>query len=429
MTKSHSSKKKILIYLRHSIFLPWTGDLIKVLSERYDIVVKYLPDIEQSGSAFWRRFSSTINFIEIAIHEEKNYLYALDWQKKVTWWAKIVLGLKKISPKISRGIVTVLIWIFRNTQRFRSPEEWAKGELDGSEGDLVIVMPANMPGSMESELIRVAMKREIPTLVPIMTLDNLTSKGIHLQIPKSVVVWNQIQSDILVTGHRISEKNITIIGSLFFDSWFRKAQDSKHVETDDKYDFRVLYVCSSSRIGNSRNTFAPRYTAEFSAIIKLIHDLELIAELHKQRMKLVIRQHPSNKLDPRIHEYSSQTLDIVISSGEFPNEDEDIENFTIQLCNTDLVVGLNTSAFLHASALGIPCLVSRLDGLEDVTTGTRHLKQLVHQGIVKIYSYSKLNNYVLDMEEYSNEVSLNFLGIEQTPVANRFLTLIESFID
>lgn len=74
----------------------------------------------------------------------------------------------------------------------------------------------NIRFSEEVEYVKAANAIKIPTVVHVLSWDNLTTKGLCHIIPNLTLVWNEIQSQEAITIHEVPDDKILITGSLFF---------------------------------------------------------------------------------------------------------------------------------------------------------------------------------------------------------------------
>ena len=83
--------------------------------------------------------------------------------------------------------------------------------------DVVIVTPTNLRKGEEIEYVKAAKALNIPTVVPVHTWDNLTTKDLIHVAPDLTLVWNLAQLKEAVDIHGIPECQIVITGTPIMD--------------------------------------------------------------------------------------------------------------------------------------------------------------------------------------------------------------------
>src|SRR5688572_13049811 len=111
-----------------------------------------------------------------------------------------------------------------------------------------------MRESEEIEYIKAARAVGIPSVVGVLSWDNLTTKGLFHVLPDLVLVWNRTQQEEAVRIHGIPAERAVITGSPFFDKWFdaeRLLMDRdafcRRVGLESRRPF-LLYLGSTSNI-------------------------------------------------------------------------------------------------------------------------------------------------------------------------------------
>ena len=407
-------KPIVLIATRNSVFDPWLGNLKSDLSANFEIIQIYCSERKQFNKFVRKQFKyklkGLINFLGIANIEGWPYLYSRDWAPSLSKKLFKYPFLSRIFTSSSmRKLIMLLVFVYR---QFPSKIELQLlNDLANLEKrpSVVIAMPTNMPSSYESEVVEWAKKNKIKSLIPIMTLDNITSKGIFLENPDYVVCWNEIQALNLENHHFIPRDSIKYSKSLFFENWMSFDFDKKLKDSSAENMF--LYVCSSSRIGGYRHNKMMR-KEESRTIIRLAQELDRVYKSKGHKAYLKIRIHPTFEIDHMLSTLKFTNLELIFVSGEFPNNNERDTNLIEDLKLAKICFGLNTSAFIQSSLLGTPSVCIETFTNRIVTTETAHLKQLITLGIVKIWNpeFQVLDLSVFNTDSQLIQQSQKFVG-------------------
>lgn len=418
----------VLIASRNSIFDPWLGDLKEDLKNKgFSIMHIYCSTslLESSrypetlGQRVKFGLKSIINFIGIGMVERKPFLYASDWAGMLA--AKVrdsKLGDNFFDWSITKFFYILAIRLYRIIPS-RVPL-FLTEILDDCTPlpSLVVALPTNMPGSLESEVLSWARSRKIRTFVPVMTLDNLSSKGILLDQPDRVLCWNEKQSQYLQEHHQIPSTKVIKSHSLYFSSWLKNLP-GKANRQEAGSGFQFLYVCSSARIGGFRKNPNVR-NQETETLLHLIPRLSNFLKAREVAGTLVIRTHPTFHPDPILFSLSFPNLSVKVTKGEFPNYQSENESLTQDLLSARACFGMNTSALLHASLMGVPSYTVVNSGNEIVTTRTPHLRQLLELGIIEEWRVDRDQLSILS-DEYSKQNRVRaqeYVGLHESSVVD-----------
>jgi hypothetical protein len=87
----------------------------------------------------------------------------------------------------------VIAGVFRQAERSLPVRPEVFTILDRERPDLLMVTPLLYFGSQQSDYVRAARKRGIPSVLCVGSWDHLTTKGLIHEVPDRVVVWNEAQ--------------------------------------------------------------------------------------------------------------------------------------------------------------------------------------------------------------------------------------------
>ncbi len=91
--------------------------------------------------------------------------------------------------------------------------------LKDNRPDIVVASPGNLRFPPEVEYLKAAKAIGIPTVIPVFSWDNLTTKGLYHIIPDLLLAWNQTQVDEANRIHRVPRDRTVITGAPVFDGW------------------------------------------------------------------------------------------------------------------------------------------------------------------------------------------------------------------
>ena len=165
--------------------------------------------------------------------------------------------------------------------------------------DAIII---NDLGTIDSSnfIMREAKSYKAKIISLILSWDNLTAKGIGSVKPDYAVAWNKKMAEELQNYHFVKKENIYIGGIPHFDSFAKKLDNIKKI--DEK-------VMNQNKINNFLyfGTGAPAWFTGNIITIELL--LKYIKSYKKEKLKLVVRPHPSYLA--RVKKYDEELSKIV----------------------------------------------------------------------------------------------------------------------
>lgn len=262
--------------------------------------------------------------------------------------------------------------------------------------DVVVCAPCNFGfTSAEIEYLAAAKKMKIATVVPVMSWDNLTTKGVFVTKPDLLLVWNKTQSvEAKEQGFTASE--VRVIGAPMFDWLFDKKQD---FSKNHKWPI-ILYLGSSSDIAGD----------ERFLITKLQEALLASSDKRLRHAQIVVRPHPLNNSYYR--KFRLKNVKVAPNKG-FPLTVEDRNDYIGLLRICDAVVGVNTSGMIDAIVADKPVMSIILSKYEKTQTQALHFKYLMDSNVLlpvfSVEDFPKQLVKILDGEDSSREQRKLFL--------------------
>jgi hypothetical protein len=243
-------------------------------------------------SDYWRRilyasrelrsYSSYLN------RPEQSAFYSDRWENYIAGFLKPVVRRSKTARKLvgSRFSQSVL----QGFEQLVPPDKKITNLIQEYRPDAIVASPANMRFSEELDYIKAGKALHIPTIISVLSWDNLTTKGIFHVIPDILLTWNQVQADEARQIHHVPAEHIVITGSPFFDKWIDSARlqvdraafmSKVKLDPDQPY---LLYLGSSKNIA----------VDETWQVKELLDCLRAHPDPAVQRIQILVRPHPSN---------------------------------------------------------------------------------------------------------------------------------------
>lgn len=237
--------------------------------------------------------------------------------------------------------------------------------------DLFMVTPLIRIGSAQPDFVKSARTLGIPTVFPVFSWDNLSSKGlVHVQ-PDVVLVWNERQRSEAVTMHGVQRSRIVVTGAPRFDSFFAmKPQQSREdfcrAHQLDPARPIVAYLGSSNFVSAREVDFVPKWVEEIRQAPSLAG------------CNILVRPHPRER---QSWKRFPAMPGVAVAMPQGMNGDQTLFD---TVYHSAAVVGLNTSAELEAGIVGRPVLTILTPEFAEGQEGSLHFDYLVkaHGGFV-----------------------------------------------
>lgn len=216
--------------------------------------------------------------------------------------------------------------------------------------DLIICSPVvNVP---ETEVLALSLDSSIKKIAVVASWDNLTVKGLQLDIFDKYLVWGPEQKRQAHSLHNIAEDKIEYLGpyAFFHLEKFKEAETSDSIE-------KILWVCSSAFIVDAKKD---------SKFIEIDDIADMINALSSEFIKfediLTIRLHPNcgYSIDEAVTYINNKLDNANLSKTNFEKKEPitftDRKYYVQQIQNSRLVMGYATTAIVEAAILGKKCL-------------------------------------------------------------------------
>lgn len=245
--------------------------------------------------------------------------------------------------------------------------------IEEQDPDLVLITPLLSLGSSQVDYLRAARALGIPTALCVWSWDHLSSKAVIRDCPDRVFVWNNTQRQEAIELHDVPADRVVVTGAQCFDQWFNRAPSRSREEfcrhvglpVDRPY---ILWVCSTMVYGDP---------PEAPSVVEWVRRVRASASPRFRDRAILIRPHPS-----RLSEWDDidlRDLNVVVYGGN-PVDAQSKADYFDSLYYSEVVVGINTSAFIEAGIVGRPVLAIVVPEIAGSQWGTVHFHYLVNVG-------------------------------------------------
>ena len=266
---------------------------------------------------------------------------------------------------------------FKLLETVISPARQIVSDLRERAPDLVFASPANRPSWTDAEYIKAAKSLGIPTALMTLSWDNLTTRGVFPVHPDLMLVWNEDQRQEARVYQEVSDQQIVVVGSLFFDKWLDSAP-----KLGDRASFiEELGLPEGSQfavyLGSTRN-IAPDETEVVRALARTIRNHP---DPHVNSLFLVARPHPANS--GPYEDFEEDGVVVWPRKGTLPTTEASKESFARTLKYSVSSIGINTSGMIDAIVNDVPCIAVVSDEYKQTQEDTVHYQQLQRSAVLE----------------------------------------------
>ncbi len=331
-----------------------------IYSTRNDIWIRLIGVIREliTRSSYLRRNEDSVysirqkKYLENYLSRYFKFISSLNYLLKLKLFIKILQLINNIIPKSNQ---------INKFLKIKNP-------------DVLVVTPANLSSrvknfSSETDYLNSAKKLKIPTVVPVLSWDNLTTKGLMHHSPTITLTWNKIHSQEAFRIHNINESKVIITGSPFFDKWFDKSlkeSNKKDFFIQAKLDFNkpyVLYLGSSKTVSQTES--------------KIV--LNLFEKLKNNNIQLLIRPHAANFSQ---FDDLKNTIPLYPKEGGLPDNDISKQIFFNSMKFSIATVGINNSAMIDSLVNLTPCITIIDENHHKSQSNAPHFQHLKSYGLI-----------------------------------------------
>jgi hypothetical protein len=230
--------------------------------------------------------------------------------------------------------------------------------------EAIIASPCNMKHSFEIEYVKAAKNLNVFSIIPVISWDNLTTKGIFAVKPDLLLVWNDKQQQFAKSKHEFSDSQVKIVGACLFDKWWSPEMSLLQAKLNVSKPY-VLYLGSSSNIAKD--------------------ETELILELQNSlpEYTVCVRPHPENS---QIYKQLASHKEIFVytQKNSFPSTSKGQSEFGAMIKGAKAVVGINTTALIDSVVFNKPTFTIVLPKFESTQKLALHFGDLVDSKAVYV---------------------------------------------
>jgi len=261
---------------------------------------------------------------------------------------------KRISHYVRKtGIHRLVLRLPLVAQSLRLSERWITADsnvlsqIETMSADVVVATPCDMRYGDDIEYIKAAQRIGLPAVIPVLSWDNLTTKGVIAVPPDMLIAWNDGHAREATTHHRIPQESILIGGSPFFDKWFddssgvnSRAEFCESVGLDPDRPY-VLYLGSSVNISGDERWLIDELSNVFASDDQL-SEIQILARPHGANMAGWEQLNNGSNL---VYWHRDRSL---------PDTPEGFLEFRSAMEHSICTLGVNTTALVDAIIYGKP---------------------------------------------------------------------------
>ncbi|MBI4698081.1 MAG: putative sugar O-methyltransferase [Nitrospirae bacterium] len=360
----------------------------------------------------WRKYifasRELLSFSNYVTREGQSEFYLRRWQKYLSPILRKMSENNLIKRLFGSRLVQLLLI---NFEKLVPPCSEIVDFLKKKKPDVIVASPVNMRFSEELEYIKAAKSLGLPTVIHVLSWDNLTTKGLVHIAPSAILAWNKAHLNEAAQIHHIPESQIIITGSPFFDKWF---DEGKHLTDREAFcnktglNSKLPFV---TYLGSSKNIAGD----EVPLLMSLIAALRESGNPMLRNIGVLVRPHPANA-----EIYENLREDNVVlwpKQGSLPDSPEAVTDFLCSLKYAVASIGINTSGMIDSVILDTPCIALMTGEYSSTQTNTTHFNHLVKSSA--LYTASDVNELP--------ELLLQLMGRNDPNKAHR-LMFVKNFI-
>jgi hypothetical protein len=302
---------------------------------------------------------------------------------------RVVVRLAALPLLRTRQGLALLAWILRQFEAGVPRSRELDAFIRDRAPDLVLITPLVDLGSPQVDHYASARALGMRTVLCVCSWDHLSSKSILRAVPQLVTVWNDTQKQEAIELHGVPAERVTVTGAQCYDLWFGRRPSRSREEFYERVGLDaarpyVLYVCSS---------LFRKTVPEAPFVERWIQHVRGSTHPALRDVGILVRPHPTRH--DEWQETDLTEFKNVVLFGGHPVDSEAQDDYFDSLYYAAAVVGLNTSAFLEAGAVGKPVLSILLPEISrENQEGTIHFHYLMRVGGGLLQTARSLDEHV-----------------------------------
>ncbi len=302
---------------------------------------------------------------EFAFYQKRWRLYLPSWCRSLIKWTW--RGRSFGSWVLGRSVVR---WSMALIEKVAPADPGIVAALRTLAPDCVIVSPANLRYSEEVEYVKGARSLGIPCAIPVLSWDNLTTKGLLHVPPDLLLTWHDGHAKDARRYHGIPLENVVVAGSPFFDKWFDFTPIRSRFETctrmglDPRRPY-LLYLGSSGNIARD----------ESRLVLTVLTALRHSQDRQTRTTQLVFRPHPANL--NAVRRLDRGGVAVWPRAVGLPDTTAGLHDFRDALHHAVAAVGINTTGMVDALVFDVPCIALLASEYRPTQVDTTHFQRMV----------------------------------------------------
>lgn len=250
--------------------------------------------------------------------------------------------------------------------------------------DAVVVGYRNLPSrALDLEYLKAAKALTIPTVIPLLGWDTLTTKGLIQIIPDRVLVWNEDQVAELAEHHGITGSRVRVVGAYQFDFWLARTTPSlDRAAFCARWNLRpkdpLLLYFGFSYSGKDlrlKDGHGP------SVVEGLRRALDESGDARLARTQILVRPHPMHT--DAFRNMSVRDATVMLAENTLMSTPEDVGLLYDTVYHALCAAAINTTAIIDAVIQNKPGIILNWDEYKSVQ-GSTHFRQFMNTGAVAV---------------------------------------------
>lgn len=266
----------------------------------------------------------------------------------------------------------------------------------------------------EAAFLKVARTLNIPSIVQLLSWDNITSKGYFLALPDYFLSWGPIMTQEIQEYYKFPRDRIFETGPAHFDRHVNGVNEEllkkklKSLGVNESHPYILLGMT------NARTS---PYEYE---IVKWLAD-RINKNCYGEKMQLIIRLHPQMFTEQQFEHIYQQLKsvcndrvfinkpELIINNGRWNFKDDDLDILVNLIKGSSLVINSGSTIALDAMALDKPVIFTMFDGSHNLPIyhSVKRFENYIHlsklfslNGGIVVHDYESfdraIRNYLLD---------------------------------
>jgi hypothetical protein len=326
-----------------------------------------------------RRLADYVHYLDASLSDAT---WAREGYRSVTQFPFGLRWLKR-RDRLPRPLLAAILGVLGGFERVTPTAPPIDEFVRSVAPDVMVVSPLILARSDLGDYLATARHLSIPSVFPVASWDNLTSKGLITQVPDTVTVWNATQKREAVIHHRVPDDRIVVTGSIQHDQWFDRGVQSTPQEFNERHGLPpgrpfVLFA------GSTRQGRDPE--AEVSYVRDWVTALRSSDDPLLREIPILLRPHPLNAsawLEGDVPELPG--VFIWHRKDLFPFGTTEATDYFDGLFHCAALVGINTSAMIETAIAGRPVHTIALPEWRPMQEDLLHFRYLLpgHGGFLR----------------------------------------------